>query len=70
MKTLVFFGSPRPNGDTAALLSEFLESLGGDARIVSAYECGISPCVDCRCCHTISDCAIHDGMDAVYGYIE
>lgn len=70
MKTLIFCGSPRKNGDTASLLREFTKKLAGEYRIVDAYGCDISPCVDCRYCWTNSGCSIHDEMQEIYRYIE
>lgn len=70
MKTLIFNGSPRPNGDTAGLLRVLRDQLAGECMAVDAYRCDISPCVDCRACKTRSGCVIQDGMQAVYGYIQ
>ena len=53
MKTLIFNGSPRKNGDTAALITSFLRETAGypddTYKIVTAYDAGIQPCRDCRC---------------------
>ena len=38
--------------------------------VVDAYRCNISPCVDCRYCKEHSGCAIQDGMQEVYPYIQ
>ena len=70
MKTLIFNGSPRRNGDTAKLLEKFCASLEGEHRIVRAYDGNIRPCVDCRYCWEHSGCAIKDGMDEIYKWIE
>ena len=70
MKTLIFNGSPRKNGDTAKLLEKFCASLDGEVRIVRAYDCGISPCLDCRYCWEHPGCAIKDGMDEIYQWIK
>ncbi|MBR6789406.1 MAG: flavodoxin family protein [Oscillospiraceae bacterium] len=69
MKTLIFNGSPRKNGDTSKLLEKFCASLDGEVRIVRAYDCGISPCVDCRYCWKHPGCAIKDEMTELYDYI-
>ena len=69
MKTLILNGSPRAEGDTAALLKVFRAGLRGECLQIDAYGCGISPCVDCRACRTAPGCAIRDGMQAVYDYI-
>lgn len=70
MKTLIFNGSPRKNGDTASLLKHFLEQLPGEYKIVEAYRSIISPCVDCRYCWKKSGCAIKDGMQEIYEYLK
>ena len=70
MKTLILNGSPRKNGDTAALIRALTEKLEGEYRIVDAYRCRISPCVDCRYCWTHLGCAIPDEMQELYRYLE
>jgi multimeric flavodoxin WrbA len=66
MKTLIINGSPRPHGDTAALISLLKQRLLGDVAELSAYRGNFSPCVDCRRCRETDACAIHDDMDIVY----
>lgn len=70
IKTLILNGSPRRDGDTTSLVREITEKLNGEIRIVDAYNCDISPCVDCRYCRKNNGCALHDEMQAVYSYIE
>ena len=70
MKTLILNGSPRENGDTAALIKETVRQLAGEYKIVDAYRCGVSPCVDCRYCREHSGCAIDDEMQEIYDYIQ
>lgn len=69
MKTLIFNGSPRPDGDTMSLIRALRGELKGECMTVDAYRCNISPCVDCRFCKTHSGCAIQDGMQEVYAYL-
>ena len=69
MQTLIFNGSPRPNGDTAALIRAFTGALRGEARVIDCYTAAISPCVDCRACKAVFSCAIRDDMQAVYPLI-
>lgn len=69
MKTLIFNGSPRKNGDTSKLLEKFCASLDGEYRIVRAYDDGIRPCTDCRYCWDHPGCTIKDGMTEIYDYI-
>jgi multimeric flavodoxin WrbA len=66
LKTLIINGSPRLNGDTAALLRELKSHLTGEITELSAYRDDISPCVDCRYCYEHAECAIHDDMQTVY----
>lgn len=70
MKTLIFNGSPRPCGDTVSLIQALRKELAGECMTVDAYRCGIAPCVDCRACKTRSGCAVQDGMQEVYDYIQ
>ena len=60
MKTLIFNGSPRINGDTDSLLKIIRENIVGDYKVVNAYQCNISPCIDCRFCWKEKGCAIQD----------
>lgn len=66
MKTLILNGSPRVNGDTAALLCAFKSELRGEITELSAHRDTISPCLDCRHCITHSGCSISDDMDTIY----
>ena len=53
MKALVLLGSPRPQGNTAALtaiLCDQLQQGGVQTEILSLYEKEILPCVACRGC--------------------
>lgn len=70
MKTLIFNGSPRINGDTANLINCVISNLNGEYKIVNAYFDNISPCIDCRYCWKTNGCAIDDEMHQVYAYIE
>lgn len=70
MQTLIFNGSPRKNGDTASLLALLTEKLAGEILRVDAYDGRIKPCIDCRCCWTRPGCAVKDGMQEVYRFLE
>ena len=61
MKTLILNGSPRPAGDTAALLAALKEALTGPFVQIDAYREKITPCLDCRACRT-GECSIPDRM--------
>lgn len=69
MKTLIFNGSPRKNGDTVSLIEEFARNVEGEVKLVNAYSCDIKPCVDCRFCWEHEGCCQKDGMHEIYDYI-
>lgn len=66
---LVLFGSPRKNGFTARLLSEFLAPLqdAAEIRLIDSYKCGIAPCTGCNLCARTEVCsqADFDELDAL-----
>ena len=70
MKTLIFNGSPRKNGDTAFVLSTLKVELGGKFHQIDTYFSNIKPCVDCRYCWTHDECAVKDEMQQVFSFIE
>jgi len=69
MKTLIFNGSPRRNGDTEALINELTSCLNGDIKQISLSN-NISVCTDCRYCWENIGCVINDEMQEVYKYLE
>lgn len=66
MRTLIFNGSPRLQGDTAALLARLCAGLPGEIVQVDAYRAKVSPCVDCRRCWQQLGCVIDDEMQQIY----
>ncbi len=62
---LILNGSPRPDGDTAALLRAFRAALEGAFVQIDAYREKITPCLDCRRCAETGVCPIRDGMAEV-----
>jgi len=70
MKTLILNGSPKANGDTAALIDEMSKHLQGEVSVVSSVFNNINPCVDCRYCREHSGCAIDDDMQEIYKFIK
>ncbi len=70
MKTLIFIGSPRKNGNTSALVKLLTEKLEGEVKIIRAFDSNIKACIDCRWCVRNSGCSIKDGMQEVYDYIQ
>ena len=69
MKTLIFNGSPRIQGDTMSLVNKVIAGIEGEYKLINAYQCEISPCVDCRYCWENDGCVLKDEMQEVYGYI-
>lgn len=70
MKTLIINGSPRINGDTESLIQIIKKGIAGECKVVDAYRCDISPCIDCRYCWENCGCAIKDEMQEIYDYIQ
>ena len=70
MKTLIFNGSPRKNGDTLRLIDELKSKLDGEIKVVNSYYDDIKPCIDCRHCWDVPECIIQDEMQSVYEYIK
>lgn len=68
MKTLILNGSPRKNGDTAALVKLLTKMLKGEYKIINTFYSNISPCTDCRRCQKNGVCGISDDMNEVYEY--
>ena len=72
MKLLVLNGSPRKQGNTAALLRPFLEeceALGAQTKQIDLYDCHIEPCRGCMTCQDVFDglgCVCHDDLETVY----
>lgn len=65
-KTLILNGSPRPEGNTAALIAHLRRHLDGDVIELSAFRSGIAPCVDCRSCWSTARCVVQDPMQIIY----
>ena len=65
-KTLIINGSPRPQGNTAALIARLKTRLAGEVIEIAAFRADIAPCVDCRSCWTTAKCAVRDEMQTIY----
>ena len=65
-RTLIVNGSPRPHGNTVALINEMKKTLEGEVIEISAFRSKIAPCVDCRSCATTAKCVVRDEMDIIY----
>ncbi|MBR1736871.1 MAG: flavodoxin family protein [Firmicutes bacterium] len=66
MKTIIINGSPRKSGNTSSLISCLVPLLDSEVQVISPYSLDISPCTDCRHCHTFPECIIKDDMTALY----
>jgi multimeric flavodoxin WrbA len=69
LKTLILNGSPRRDGDTAALIRELTNNVDDEVKMVNAYQDNIKACVDCRYCWHKVGCSIKDDMQEIYEYI-
>lgn len=65
MKTLIFNGSSRSNGNTAAIIEKISKDLNEDIKIITAYSANISPCVDCRYCWENNGCCVDDDTQEI-----
>lgn len=72
MKALLLMGSPRRNGNTAALLDPFreeLEAAGMETETVWLYDRDIRPCTACRRCQedwTAFGCSLADDVPELF----
>ena len=75
MKILVLNGSPRPNGNTAAMVSAFVTGAvasGHKVSVVNVCQKNIHGCLGCEYCHTKGNgsCIQNDDMQKVYPLLE
>ena len=75
MNILVLNGSPRPNGNTAAMVAAFSEGAtekGHHITIVNVCRKKIAGCLACEYCHTKGNgkCAQQDDMQEVYPVLD
>lgn len=75
MNILVLNGSPRPNGNTAAMVSAFAEGAresGHTVKIVNVCQKKIAGCLACEYCHTKGNgqCIQQDDMQDVYPLLQ
>ena len=75
MNILVLNGSPRPNGNTAAMVEAFVEGAGENGHnitIVPICQKKIAGCLACEYCHTKGNgrCIQKDDMQEVYPVLE
>ncbi len=69
MKTLIFNGSARKNGDTQSLIEELVRQLEGETLIVDAHDVDVKACMDCRYCWEHSECCVKDDWQEIDAYI-
>ncbi len=75
MKILVLNGSPRPQGNTAAMVQAFAEGArdaGHSVTVVEVCRMKIAGCLACEYCHTKGKghCVQQDDMQQVYPLLE
>ena len=71
MNILVLNGSPRPNGNTAAMVNAFVEGAGENGHqitVVDVCRKKIAGCLACEYCHTKGEgrCIQQDDMQEIY----
>ena len=75
MKALLLMGSPRRNGNTAALLGllrEELEAAGMETETVRLYDRDVRPCTACRRCQenwTVFGCSQTDDVPGIFDQV-
>ncbi|MHC1759204.1 MAG: flavodoxin family protein [Negativicutes bacterium] len=68
-KVVAFIGSPRKNGNTAALVTEVVrgaEAAGAQVKVYYLNDMHIRPCQSCFYCRSEDSCIIEDDMKAIY----
>ena len=72
MKACILMGSPRKDGNTAAITAPFMEELiasGHDTEMIWLYAKDIKPCLACRACQkdwTVFGCAREDDLQEIF----
>lgn len=66
MKTLIFNGSPRKDGNSSFCSNYIAKNIKGEIKIIQAYTENISACTDCRFCFQTKKCKINDNMQTLY----
>ncbi len=71
MKIVVLNGSPRKDGNTAALLKKATEDHAEvDLKYFDLVDMKIKPCISCMYCKTHPLCSIKDDMNKIYKAVE
>lgn len=72
MNVCILMGSPRKNGNTAALVEPFMDELnrlGAECEIHWLYDMNLQPCLACRSCQkdwTSPSCVQADDMNLIF----
>ena len=72
MRAVILMGSPRKNGNTAALVAPYvreLEAKGVDCTSFDVYDMDLRPCVACRVCQQnwkVFGCCQDDDMGKIF----
>jgi len=69
MKVAAFNASPRPNGNTEALLDAAIRPIresGHDVQVFTLNDMHLQPCQDCGGCERTGQCILSDDMREVY----
>ncbi len=72
MKFCVLMGSPRREGNTAALLRPFLEECGAmgiETEVIRLYDRAVNPCLGCMICQDCPDgpgCVQDDDFEEIF----
>ena len=75
MKIIVLNGSPRPSGNTKAMISAFTEGAERAGHEVTAFDVcrmSIKGCLACEYCHTkaFQQCVQKDDMQKIYPILD
>lgn len=75
MKILILNGSPRPSGNTAAMVAAFSDGAreaGHDVTVVDVCKKKIAGCLACEYCHTKGEgqCIQQDDMQEIYPVLD
>lgn len=65
MKTVIINGSPRKNGDTAALLNHYKKEMGGTIVSFDTHAGRIASCLACGGCDKQAGCVIQDDLQSL-----
>ena len=75
MKILILNGSPRPRGNTSAMIDAFLDGAkenGHDITVIPVCRRKIAGCLACECCHVDKSrvCVQKDDMQEIYPILD